>query len=92
MANHTGFIFISSTGLYLHRSKNNRMALNVHLDMATLFPNKEWDTIVPGDLHNWIDVQNAIKLDSIIDILDYLTPLPARSLQRIEIGEFSNEL
>jgi len=92
MANHSGFVFISPDGRYLQRSKllSSKVTpkivwrLTTMLDCAHLFPHEDsLDNIRYGegfgDLCQEFDIGLA-------DIRTFLTPVPARSIQKIELG------
>jgi hypothetical protein len=91
MATHEGFIFVAPDGRYLIRREILRHGGNTQttwelttcLDAAEIFAQDELDPIKPGqgfeDLARDFDV-------SIHQLRDYLSPLPAKSFQRIQIG------
>lgn len=91
MANHEGFIFVAPDGRYLMRRELLRHGghtqimweLTTCLDAAEIFAYEELDPIKPGTGFDSI----CLELDvSIHQLRDYLTPLRAKSFQRIQIG------
>jgi len=97
MANHVGFVFIAPNGQYLVRADTARvgsdryvMRLTSNLDSATLYPFKE----LPNrpEQEDWEKVSNSLAPNKTSAFVKtYLTPVPAKSFQRIEIGTFDEE-
>ena len=91
MADHHGFIFISTNGHYLQRRKLmshdavDRIvwALTPFLDCAYLAPVAELGTIGAGQ--GWEELADLWDV-AVHDIPKHFTPVPAKSVQRIEIG------
>lgn len=97
MANRTGHIFIAPNGEYLIRHRyighgmgSDQMNLTSFLDMATLFPSSRF----PRNVYqvNWgkvVDTFTELGLEG--SVHDHLTPLAAKSFQRIEILPVINQ-
>lgn len=91
MANHTGYVFISPTGLYLtrcrylgHGNYTWAMGLNVHLDAAEVFPGE--NLVTGGKDYDWMRVRESLGVRTPQACIGQLTPLPAVSHQKITIG------
>jgi hypothetical protein len=99
MADHTGYIFVAPNGMYLSIANcfcdNNPpkpiFRLTVYLDCAHLFPTYKLPTNPVG----YGQVLNALKKmgfsDNNEELFERLTPIAARSIQRIEIGDFTDD-
>jgi hypothetical protein len=92
MANHSGFVFMSPDGRYLQRSSllsskptpKILWRMTTMLDCAHLFPHEaSLDNIRYGEGFEDLCQEFDIGLS---DVHTFLTPVPARSLQKIVIG------
>lgn len=92
MANHEGFVFMSPDGKYLQRrvlvshgpTDMIRWSLTPALDGAFLFPHgSSLDNIRQGE--GFEDLATELDI-GFSDFRQIFTPIPARSIQRIEIG------
>jgi hypothetical protein len=91
MANHTGYIFVAPNGAYIAELPGppglSRTFILTHLlDAAQLFPT----TGLPSHSADYSRVTCTLReLGFTEDYQKLLIPLEARSIQRIEIGNFA---
>lgn len=91
MANHEGYVFIAPDGRYLVRrdvlshggKREHCWELTTCLDTAELFSYKELDPIRPLD--GFDDIARHFDITP-PQLRDILTPVAAKSSQKIEIG------
>lgn len=89
MADHHGFIYIGPDGRFLSHGTTDKTcwALSPNLDCAHLFPMDKLGPIQPGEGFEDLADEWDVPLR---DVNKYLVPVPARSVQRIEIGFFQD--
>lgn len=89
MADHSGYVYITPTGLFITRSPyighgqyTDRIGLSSHIDCAWLHPTPN---IMYNKAYDWSTLLETFEGQTVAQILDECISLPAMSYQRIEL-------